>query len=47
MAILGAQELRDGADYYRTLRSDGDDLHLKAALLELANEFKKERQEQS
>jgi hypothetical protein len=24
------------------LRSDGDDLHLKAALLELANEFEKE-----
>jgi hypothetical protein len=39
MSIADPQELYARADYFRTISLDGDDLHLKVALLQLAEDF--------
>ena len=45
MVIMDPQILRDRAEQCRSLALDGDDMHLKAALILLAEEFEREATE--
>jgi hypothetical protein len=45
MIRMDPQELRERARNFRSIALDGDDLHLKAALLELAADFEREAME--
>jgi hypothetical protein len=45
MIRMDPQELRERARSFRSIALDGDDLHLKAALLELAVDFDREAME--
>jgi hypothetical protein len=42
MVITDLHKLRDRANNCRILSLDGDDIHLKVALLQLAEEFEQE-----
>jgi hypothetical protein len=45
MVTVNPQELRQRAIYFRSISLDGEDLRLKAALLQLAEEFDREAAE--
>jgi hypothetical protein len=42
MASVSPDKLRESAYHYRSMAVDGDDMHLKAALLQLADDFDQE-----
>jgi hypothetical protein len=42
MVIMDPLELRCRADHYREIALDGDDMHLKVALRQLADEYDRE-----
>ena len=42
MTSRNAFELRQAADHFREMCGKGDDLHIKAALFELAEEYERE-----
>jgi hypothetical protein len=45
MAVSETSKLRVSAETYRRLAEEGDDLHLRVALLQLAEEFEREAAE--
>ena len=42
MASVNPEKLRESASHYRSMAVEGDDMHLKVALLRLADDFDQE-----